>query len=531
VSMEETELVKVRLQAITSKRRIQEDIALKRQEIDREKLKLQHLKKKSMRDLWLMGDTRSANVQEVQKAQEVVQQTKLLQSNIHRSLLLMKAFGDHCIIGSHGFMIEKEIEALEQEELNISTNEGLILKRLKSIEKSTEEIIKKIQNYVSFQAANANFNSALFAMEINVQKDLRTGQSHVLSFSTVSPQELQQRGIKVFDDGRKSVFALRSDASQRSGNGVAELSAREVEDLLKQATKMKKRPQGHSSEPSSPMNYSCSLVHSMPHIHHASHHTSGCPEPCVVDKTTWPELRRDRGVQYPGQELHGPAHMFQPYDGETQFYHINNGNSHGHEMYRAGPRHGCGPCYDLRDTQRGALCVDPDMTNWSPSSCSDNSKPSILNTLPSDEPVTMIFMGYQPTDNDHQSSKGSIRAELVVIGEGEEDPSPCAASYHHSSVGLHQNRNTNNTTPRQDSEGALSNPPATGSKKTSKLPGWTQGPRSKAPGAWVTSSEMPKRRRRLTAELKRSTSRGRSKTVYFMLKMLTDSIITLTRIF
>uniref|UniRef100_A0A4W4GS16 Palmdelphin n=1 Tax=Electrophorus electricus TaxID=8005 RepID=A0A4W4GS16_ELEEL len=215
-------------------------------------------------------------------------------------------------------------------------------------------------------------HTALFAMEINVQKDLRTGQSHVLSFSTVSPQELQQRGIKVYDDGRKSVFALRSDASQRSGNGVAELSAREVEDLL-----------------------------NMPHIHHASHHTSGCPEPFVVDKTTWPELRRDRGVQYPGQELHGP--------------------------------------------------------------------PSILNTLPSDEPVTMIFMGYQPTDNDHQSSKGSIRAELVVIGEGEEDPSPCAASYHHSSVGLHQNRNTNNTTPRQDSEGALSNPPATGSKKTSKV--------------------------------------------------------------
>lgn len=37
---------------------------------------------------------------------------------------------------------EKEIEALEREELNISTNEGLILNRLKAIEKSTEDIIK-----------------------------------------------------------------------------------------------------------------------------------------------------------------------------------------------------------------------------------------------------------------------------------------------------------------------------------------------------------------------------------------------------
>lgn len=38
--------------------------------------------------------------------------------------------------------IEKEIEALEREEMNISTNEGLILKRLKAIEKSPEDIIK-----------------------------------------------------------------------------------------------------------------------------------------------------------------------------------------------------------------------------------------------------------------------------------------------------------------------------------------------------------------------------------------------------
>lgn len=38
--------------------------------------------------------------------------------------------------------IEKEIETLEREELNISTNEGLILNRLKAIETSPEDIIK-----------------------------------------------------------------------------------------------------------------------------------------------------------------------------------------------------------------------------------------------------------------------------------------------------------------------------------------------------------------------------------------------------
>lgn len=53
--------------------------------------------------------------------------------------------------------------------------------------------------------------SALFAMEINVAKNLLTGKSTVLSTATVSPEELDQHaGLKVFDDGRKCVYALNS---------------------------------------------------------------------------------------------------------------------------------------------------------------------------------------------------------------------------------------------------------------------------------------------------------------------------------
>jgi len=54
--------------------------------------------------------------------------------------------------------IEKEIEALEREEMNISTNEGLILKRLKAIEKSPEDIIKvQCFCYDSFKTINVSF--------------------------------------------------------------------------------------------------------------------------------------------------------------------------------------------------------------------------------------------------------------------------------------------------------------------------------------------------------------------------------------
>lgn len=38
--------------------------------------------------------------------------------------------------------LEKEIEALEREEMEVSVKEEAILKKLKSVEKTTEDIIK-----------------------------------------------------------------------------------------------------------------------------------------------------------------------------------------------------------------------------------------------------------------------------------------------------------------------------------------------------------------------------------------------------
>ncbi|XP_071232583.1 palmdelphin isoform X3 [Salvelinus alpinus] len=251
--MEEADLVKERLQAITDKRKVQEDIAHKKLEIDKEKLKLQHLKKKSLREQWLMDGAAIQSPQQRETLRGDQQQTKLLQTSIHR--------------------IEKEIEALEREETMISKNEGFILKRLKAIEKTPEEIIKEanenfkeepiyispatldvpkfykpqISRKQSFKFNKDTPKQTMFAMEINVQKDLRTGESRVLSTSTVTPQELQQRGVKVYDDGRKSVYALQSDGSHL-GNGVDELSPMEVEELLRAATEQKKSqrgPRGH----------------------------------------------------------------------------------------------------------------------------------------------------------------------------------------------------------------------------------------------------------------------------------------------
>ncbi|XP_021322788.1 palmdelphin isoform X3 [Danio rerio] len=418
--MEEAELLKERLQAITNKKKIQEEIALKRLEIDREKLKLQHVKKRSMRDLWLMDGMNSSTAQETQKALEDAQQAKNLKSNIHR--------------------IEKEIEALEREEMNISTNEGLILKRLKVVEKSPEDIIKAVnadfasepiyihstipnmlkpstpllsqrkRQDLETEAKNDKGKPALFAMEINVQKDLRTGESQVISSSTISPQELQQRGIKVYDDGRKSVYALRTDGHQPGANGVDELSPVEVEELLRQASGKKKL--GNQVNPSYP--------YSMPHELQSppdNRKSNGGQDPYSVDLSAWPELVYNDGVGYPEDAGHRLPLLPMPNynDRPDEYFHNTN---YSHELHR-GERRKHGPYHN-----RGTRHLDHDIRNNSSCSAySEDSKISVLNAMPSDEPVTMIFMGYQNADDDSQSFEGSVRAELVIIGDGEDDSS------------------------------------------------------------------------------------------------------------
>uniref|UniRef100_A0A3P8VH31 Palmdelphin n=1 Tax=Cynoglossus semilaevis TaxID=244447 RepID=A0A3P8VH31_CYNSE len=125
--MEEADLLKERLQIITEKRRIQEDIAKKRREIEEEKLKLQYIKKKAVREQWLMDGLTQQSEQEQEamrlQAQDEQRQSDMLQSNIIRK--------------------EEEIQFLEAQEISICVTEENILKLLKEVERTPDDIIKK----------------------------------------------------------------------------------------------------------------------------------------------------------------------------------------------------------------------------------------------------------------------------------------------------------------------------------------------------------------------------------------------------
>uniref|UniRef100_A0A4W5KNM1 Palm2 and akap2 fusion n=1 Tax=Hucho hucho TaxID=62062 RepID=A0A4W5KNM1_9TELE len=69
-------------------------------------------------------------------------------------------------------------------------------------------------------------------MEINVEKDRKTGDTRILSASFVSPDDVPQRGVKVFDDGRKVVYEVRSGGSTTLENGVHPWSSQQVDELM-----------------------------------------------------------------------------------------------------------------------------------------------------------------------------------------------------------------------------------------------------------------------------------------------------------
>lgn len=309
--------------------------------------------------------------------------------------------------------------------------------------------------------------TALFAMEINVQKDLRTGESQVLSTATISPQELQQRGIKVYDDGRKSVYALRTDGHQPGANGVDELSPVEVEELLRQASEKKKRSNQVQMDPSYPYNISHELQ-SNPN-NRESNKSNGYQDPYSIDLSAWPELVYNDGVHYPeaaGQRL--PLLPMPDYnDRPEEYYHNGNRNNYSRESHR-GERHAHGQYYNRRENNLGTRHLDCDIRNHSPCSAySEDSKVSMMNAMPSDEPVTMIFMGYQNAEDNSQSYEGSVRAELVIIGDGEDDAS--------RNIHPHQSSNVNNafsySAGRKGKRDGAEDPSTTGTRKIKKVKG------------------------------------------------------------
>uniref|UniRef100_A0A3P9HST0 Palmdelphin n=1 Tax=Oryzias latipes TaxID=8090 RepID=A0A3P9HST0_ORYLA len=368
------------------KRRIQEDIAKKRRQIEEEKLKLQYIKKKALREQWLMDGLSQPSEEEQEamrlQAEGEQQQSDELQKNI--------------------FRIEKEVEALEMQELSISANEEVVLKRLKEVERTAEDIIRSKETEAESEGgANVTHSSSIhpntslkitaqplslnqlifngmcvrswnldvlsltatFAIEISVEHDQQTGRSQVVSMATINPNSIQERGLKVFDDGRKCVFALQSGT-------VGQMTPTQVEELLLQAAERKVPTEVQYHQP----------VYSTPY--------SGTSKPTDGTQT---QRHRD-GCQLTAEE----TPCMQPLQEQEVPLHLRAQKS-GHDGKR--------PLSDDPPSYPGPLRTHPHAGDVHASVSTQS------------ESVTMIFMGYENAEE----NEDGVQAEIVIIGHSDDD--------------------------------------------------------------------------------------------------------------
>ncbi|XP_040445123.1 paralemmin-1 isoform X1 [Falco naumanni] len=335
--VEASTLQQERLQAIAEKRKRQTEIENKRRQLEDDRRQLQHLKSKALRERWLLEGAPASASEEDEAMKKQMQEdevkTKELEETIQR--------------------LEKELETLENGSSAASTRENLAEVAAPAKEEKAEPIPNTQKSPLGTVKAEKVSSSpmkavegtdmmkaAMYSVEITVEKDRVTGETKVLSSTTLLPQNHCLQGVKVYEDELKVVHAVSAEDGALQ-NGVHPLSSSEVDELLHKA-----------------------------------------------DEAT---LSEATGREAPAKVGEGA------------------GSSPGSQ--KPTPRR---EITGLQAKPRESTVVLPPGEGTEPSR---------------EQPVTMIFMGYQNVEDEDETKKvlgleGTIKAELVVIEDAESKPEP-----------------------------------------------------------------------------------------------------------
>ncbi|NXJ00481.1 PALM protein, partial [Psophia crepitans] len=220
------------LSSLQEKRKRQTEIENKRRQLEDDRRQLQHLKSKALRERWLLeGAPASASEEEEamkKQMQEDEVKTKELEETIQR--------------------LEKELETLENGSSAASTKENLAEAAAPAKEEKAEAVPNaqksplgtvKAEKKVSSSPMKAvegtdMMKAAMYSVEITVEKDRVTGETKVLSSTTMLPQNHCVQGVKVYEDDLKVVHAVSAEDGVLQ-NGAQPLSSSEVDELLHKA--------------------------------------------------------------------------------------------------------------------------------------------------------------------------------------------------------------------------------------------------------------------------------------------------------
>ncbi|XP_046956731.1 paralemmin-1 [Lynx rufus] len=244
----ETTSQQERLQAIAEKRRWQAEMESKRRQLEDDRRQLQHLKSKALRERWLLGETSSASQGDEdmrRQMREDEQRARLLEGSISRlqkEIEVLENAGPLTTAAGEGAAApspakdEKTEVALDSRQAPVGTPKVHIelVSACGSVEggppAGTGE--KGVCNTpVRTVEGSTMMKAAMYSVEITVEKDKVTGETRVLSSTTLLPREPLPQGIKVYEDETKVVHAVDGTAE----NGIHPLSSSEVDELIHKA--------------------------------------------------------------------------------------------------------------------------------------------------------------------------------------------------------------------------------------------------------------------------------------------------------
>nr|XP_025875041.1 paralemmin-1 [Vulpes vulpes] len=223
----ETTSQQERLQAIAEKRRRQAEVENKRRQLEDDRRQLQHLKSKALRERWLLEGTPSAASEGGEdmrrQMQEDEQKARLLEESICRLQREIEVLEDAGPLPAAGDAPAAPSPA--------EAHKAEVLVDSQQAPAGTPKETRASNTPVRTAEGSTMMKAAMYSVEITVEKDKVTGETRVLSSTTLPPREPLPQGIKVYEDETKVVHAVDGTAE----NGIHPLSSSEVDELIHKA--------------------------------------------------------------------------------------------------------------------------------------------------------------------------------------------------------------------------------------------------------------------------------------------------------
>ncbi|NWI85690.1 PALMD protein, partial [Pitta sordida] len=342
--------------------------------------------------------------------------------------------------------LEKEIAALERQEMEVSAKEEAILKKLKSVEKTTEDIIKSVKTEkAGFEKEAADY---IYASIPDLPKHFRPSTLRSTAHADIDDEEQrkgtallvtpEETGIKVYDDGRKSVYAVTSNGSTTQ-NGMDELAPVEVEDLLRQATEKNSQSPTEYHEPVFANKFCRPVTPQKDKEDTDRRDMNGFCNQTEISKTEpFIQKNKENGLDLP--KVTQPKSPSPVISHSEKQVHTENRMIHNEE--RKAAHEELKPYQNIRERHNETRILSPcHLNETSPAPQGEEDvQYNIVQAVPcyvdDSEPVTMVFMGYQRIDDDAEADQklsrydGVIRAELVIIDDDEDDSKSEKPAYH-----------------------------------------------------------------------------------------------------